>query len=95
MSLSTPTSPHIHSGSSVTGMMLRLLLALVPATIAYTVFFGWGLVLNILFATLFGVLLEIVLLRVRQRPVWPFISDGRSEERRVGKEGRSRGWPAR
>jgi electron transport complex protein RnfD len=76
MSLSAPASPHIHSGTSVTGMMIRLLLALVPAIIAYTIFFGWGLIINIIIATVFGLALEVVMLRARQRPLWPFITDG-------------------
>lgn len=75
MQLITPTSPHIHSGASVTGLMLRLLVALLPAIIAYTVFFGWGLVINIIIATACGLGLEILMLRLRDRNVWPFVSD--------------------
>ncbi|MFV2056403.1 MAG: electron transport complex subunit RsxD [Thiohalomonadales bacterium] len=76
MALLTPTSPHIHSGASVTQMMVQLIIALVPAIIAYSYFFGWGLIINIIFATACGLTFEIVMLRIRQRPIWPFITDG-------------------
>ena len=40
-------SPHIHSGKSTTGIMADVLIALLPATIAGTVIFGWRALLVI------------------------------------------------
>ena len=50
MKLNTSSSPYIHSGALVGGVMFRVVLALVPAIIAYIWFFGWGLLVNIILA---------------------------------------------
>jgi electron transport complex protein RnfD len=76
MILNTPSSPHIHSGINVTGMMLRVMLALVPAIIANIWFFGWGLLINILVAIVTALIVEAVMLKMRQRPISPFLTDG-------------------
>ena len=76
MNLDTPSSPHIHSGIHITGMMVRVCLALVPAIIAYTWFFGWGLCINILIAVGTALGAEALMLRIRQRPIVPFLTDG-------------------
>ena len=76
MKLDTSSSPFIHSGANITGMMLRVCLALVPAIIAYTWFFGWGLCINIFIAVSTAVAAEALMLRIRQRPLKPFLSDG-------------------
>jgi electron transport complex protein RnfD len=76
MTLATPSSPHIHSGAQVTGLMLRVVLALVPAIIAYTWFFGWGLIINMILCVGTALGAEALMLRLRQRPLAPFLSDG-------------------
>jgi electron transport complex protein RnfD len=76
MTLPTPASPHIHSGARITGLMLRVVAALVPAIIAYTWFFGWGLVINILIAVAAALGAEALMLRLRRRPLTPFLTDG-------------------
>jgi len=76
MSLATPSSPHIHSGASITALMLRVLLALVPAIVAYTWFFGWGLIINIGIAVTVALGSEALMLRLRRRPLAPFLTDG-------------------
>ncbi|NOX76089.1 MAG: electron transport complex subunit RsxD [Gammaproteobacteria bacterium] len=76
MSLATASSPHIHSGANITALMLRVLLALVPAIIAYTWFFGWGLIINIAIAITVALGSEALMLRLRQRPLAPFLTDG-------------------
>ena len=76
MRLDTPSSPHIHSGAQVSGMMLRVVLALVPAIIAYTWFFGWGLVINIILAVSTALASEALMLRLRRRPLYLFLTDG-------------------
>jgi electron transport complex protein RnfD len=76
MSLDTTSSPHIHSGIRITGMMVRVCSALVPAIIAYTWFFGWGLSINILIAITTALCTEALMLKLRQRPLAPFLTDG-------------------
>ena len=76
MKLSTPTSPHVHSGANVNAIMLRLLLALVPAILAYTVFFGWGLMINIIICVSASLALEAWMLKLRKRPLDIFLNDG-------------------
>ena len=76
MRLDTPSSPHIHSGAHISGMMLRVVMALVPAVIAYTWFFGWGLCINIILAIGTALVSEALMLRLRQRPIYLFLIDG-------------------
>ena len=76
MKLNTPTSPHIHADITVGKMMTRVLIALVPAIIAYTWFFGWGLVINIAIGITTGLACEYIMLVVRRRPVSLFLFDG-------------------
>ncbi|HFE32316.1 MAG TPA: RnfABCDGE type electron transport complex subunit D, partial [Gammaproteobacteria bacterium] len=76
MTLQTPPSPHIHSGLRISGMMLRVMAALIPAIICYTWFFGWGLVINGIIAVITAVASEALMLKLRQRPLRPFLGDG-------------------
>jgi len=75
MKLLTPTSPHIHSGASINAIMTRVLLALLPAVLAYTFFFGWGLIINIILCIGFAIAMEGWMLVIRKRPLEPFIND--------------------
>lgn len=56
--------------------MARVLLALIPAIIAYSWFFGWGLLVNIAIAVVTALGCEYLMLKLRQRPVHPFLTDG-------------------
>ena len=76
MTLQTPPSPHIHSGLRISGMMLRVMAALIPAIICYTWFFGWGLIINGIIAVITAVASEALMLKLRQRPLRPFLGDG-------------------
>ncbi|HHM05462.1 MAG TPA: electron transport complex subunit RsxD [Gammaproteobacteria bacterium] len=76
MALSTPTSPHIHNGNSVTKVMLQVVAALVPGVMAYVWFFGPGVVVNMVLATVTALAVEALSLAVRGRPLPPFLSDG-------------------
>jgi electron transport complex protein RnfD len=75
MKLVTPSSPHIHGDTSIRMMMTRVLLALVPAIITYIYFFGWGLLVNIVLTTCTAYACEAAMLKVRNRPIEPFIKD--------------------
>ncbi len=60
----------------MTGIMLQVLLALIPGLIAYVWFFGWGIVYHIAIAAVTALLCEALMLRIRGRPLAPFLSDG-------------------
>lgn len=62
--------------NSITRIMLNVIIALVPGIIAYVVFFGWGIILNIIVAVITALATEIFMLRLRKRPIKPFIMDG-------------------
>lgn len=76
MKLNTPTSPHIHADISIRKMMSRVLMALVPAIICYTWFFGWGLLINIGIGITTALICEFLMLKARQRPIHLFLTDG-------------------
>jgi len=76
MKLNTPTSPHIHADISIRKMMSRVLIALVPAVITYTWFFGWGLLINMGIGIATALVCEFLMLKARKRPVHQFITDG-------------------
>jgi len=70
------SSPHGQVGNSVTRMMLLVVLALIPGYFAYVWFFGWGVIINSSICLLTALLCEAGALRLRQRPLWPYLSDG-------------------
>ena len=70
------SSPHRHSGISVQLMMLRVLLALLPALLVYAWIFGWGIFIQCGMAVAFALLLEYLVLRIRHRPWKLFMFDG-------------------
>lgn len=76
MSLYAPSSPHFHSGSSITKVMLKVLYALVPGILVYVFIFGFGVAINILLAIITALSCEAIMLTLRKRPIAPFITDG-------------------
>jgi len=74
-SFDTGGAPHMPAQTSVARVMLQVLYALVPGVIAYTWFFGPGMVIQIILATIFALLFESLMLRWRGRPLKPFIND--------------------
>ena len=55
--------------------MLHVLYALMPGTIVMCLFFGWGILFNVLLSITFALVLEAIALKIRQRPIMPFLSD--------------------
>jgi electron transport complex protein RnfD len=74
-SFQTSGAPHLPPTTSIAGVMLQVLLALVPGVLAYTWFFGPGVLIQITLATVFALLFEGLMLRLRGRPLKPFIND--------------------
>lgn len=69
------SSPFLKPKNNVTKMMLHVLAALLPALIAYIWYFGWGVLFNIIIATLSAVMFESMALRLQNKPIIPAISD--------------------
>lgn len=76
MLLNTPSSPHFHGPSTVTTVMLRVVYALIPGMLLYAWLFGWGVIINVLLASVTALATEALMLKLRQRPVKMFLTDG-------------------
>jgi electron transport complex protein RnfD len=76
MEFKTYSSPHLPVSDSVSIMMLRVLLALIPGTICAFWIFGWGIVFNILLAGITALAAEAAILKLRKRPVLASLLDG-------------------
>lgn len=67
--------PYITGNTSVSMIMLKVLLALVPGIIAYVWLFGSGILIMLALASVTALTSEALMLKLRRRPVWPFLSD--------------------
>jgi Na+-translocating ferredoxin:NAD+ oxidoreductase subunit D len=76
MKFSIAAAPHSVASQSVQRMMLLVLVALVPAMIAHSAWFGWGLAINMLLGTISALCAEAIALKLRAKPVGQFITDG-------------------
>lgn len=68
-------APHLKPTNTVGNVMRQVLYALVPATMAYVWFFGWGIVVQMAIATAFALAAEAIMLLLRGRPLRPFLTD--------------------
>jgi electron transport complex protein RnfD len=71
----TAAAPHVPSRSSVRGVMAWVLLALVPGVLAQAWFFGPGVLVQIVLACGFALGFEAAMLRLRERPLRPYLTD--------------------
>ncbi|MGE5469136.1 MAG: RnfABCDGE type electron transport complex subunit D [Ignavibacteria bacterium] len=69
-------SPYFRKPASVRSVMLRVLVALLPGVAAYVWFFGAGILVQIALASAAALAGEAAILRLRDKPVWLFVSDG-------------------
>ena len=69
-------SPFFTANTSVTVVMLKVILALVPGIAVYVWAFGSGILVSLTIATLTALVSEAAVLQLRKRPVLPFLSDG-------------------
>jgi electron transport complex protein RnfD len=69
------SSPHGIRPNRVDRIMLQVILALIPGTVALIWFFGWGVAINMALASLFAVLAEAAALKLRGRAVLPALRD--------------------
>jgi len=75
MPFKTSTAPFTHQGNSVSDTMLQVLYALIPGITVYVYFFGWGIVINIILASITALSCEALMLWLRKRPIRPFLTD--------------------
>lgn len=68
-------SPYITDAPSVSLIMLKVLLALVPGIIAYVWIYGGGILVTITLATVTALVAEAALLKLRERPIKPYLMD--------------------
>jgi len=76
MQFKTASSPHIAQHNSVQSVMYKVLLAMIPGTIAMIVWFGWGVLINIILASVVALSCEALMLMLRKRPLKPYLFDG-------------------
>jgi len=70
-----PCSPHGARSNRVDKVMQEVILALIPGILAMIWFFGWGVLINLVLASLFALLTEAAALKLRGRPALPALRD--------------------
>ncbi|MGI9292029.1 MAG: RnfABCDGE type electron transport complex subunit D [Gammaproteobacteria bacterium] len=76
MKFSVDNAPHWLGAEPVAVMMRRVLYALIPVILVSTWMLGPGTIINLIFAALACWCLEVLALKLRNRPVQAFASDG-------------------
>ena len=71
----TITSPHTIRSNTLTIVMMRVILALVPGAMTMIWLFGWGVLINMIIATITAVASEAFCVKLRKRPVGPVLGD--------------------
>lgn len=75
MALIRITSPHIHKPASTADIMRLVILATLPGLLAMTFFFGWGTLINIVWAALLALVFEAACIKARKRPLSFYLKD--------------------
>ncbi|WP_163835024.1 electron transport complex subunit RsxD [Spartinivicinus ruber] len=75
MSLIRMSSPHTHSQNQSTKVMQWVLIALLPGILANCYFFGYGVLINLAWATVIALASEALVLKLRQRPIKFYLAD--------------------
>ena len=73
--MSTTPAAMLSSSTDVGAVMRQVLYALIPGTLAYVWYFGPGVLINIALACAVALVSEAAMLRLRNRPLRPFLSD--------------------
>jgi electron transport complex protein RnfD len=76
MTLPRITSPHTKGSNRTQRVMLLVLAACAPGALALTWLFGIGTLVNLLWASLVALGVEAAILKIRQRPLSFYLSDG-------------------
>lgn len=75
MALLKITSPHAHGPTKTSWVMQQVILATIPGIIALTCFFGFGTLVNIIWASIVALISEAIVLKVRKRPIAFYLKD--------------------
>jgi len=75
MALIRSSSPHLHKMNQTGRVMRLVLLATLPGLAAMTFFFGWGTLINVIWASLLAVGFEAAVMKLRNRPIQFYLSD--------------------
>ncbi|MDP0560800.1 MAG: electron transport complex subunit RsxD [Candidatus Endonucleobacter sp. (ex Gigantidas childressi)] len=75
MTLIKQTSPHTISANRTQQIMKLVLLTTIPGTLAQTLFFGWGAIINIIWCSLVAIGCEALVLKLRKRSISFYLSD--------------------
>lgn len=75
MALIKITSPHAHSPENTGHVMQQVLLAAVPGILVLNYFFGWGVLINVLWSVVVALASEAAVLKLRKRPVGFYLRD--------------------
>ncbi|MDG1074862.1 MAG: electron transport complex subunit RsxD [Methylophilaceae bacterium] len=68
-------SPYITNAPTVSSIMFKVLLALMPGIAVYAWLFGGGVLITLVLATATALVTEALMLKLRHRPIQPFLSD--------------------
>lgn len=71
----TGPAPHLPAANGIARVMGLVLIALVPGVFAHVVFFGPGMLFQIILAVVFALAFEAAMLYWRKRPLRPFLTD--------------------
>lgn len=69
------SSPFISKPDNVSQIMLKVLLALIPGIALYVLYFGPAILISITLASITALATEAIMLKLRNRPVMPFLKD--------------------
>ncbi len=73
--ISPKSSPFAHNNQSVRALMFKVQLAVLPALLVHLYLFGFGIVVQWLLALTTLLIVEYTMLKLRNRPVRPFLTD--------------------
>ncbi len=68
-------SPFISKPDSVSAIMLKVILALLPGIALYVWYFGPAILVSITLASITALATEAAMLKIRRRPIMPFLKD--------------------
>lgn len=69
------SSPYLQDTLTVGESMRLVLYATVPGLFFLILFFGWGVVINMVLASIAAIGTEAAVLRTRKKPIWPALND--------------------
>ena len=69
------TSPHAHRPTSTADIMRQVILATLPGIAVLTYYFGWGTIINVIWASIVALASEALILKIRKRPISFYLKD--------------------